>query len=85
MDWVSHFEYSEISNTTISVNNFKTCYSPSNTFDISVGIAIRLRNGRSAFRFPAETRNLSLFENVQIGSGAHPTSYLEDTGLSSRQ
>ena len=78
---MSHYEHSEKNfEKTIFVNNFKICYSHPNAFDISVGIATRLRTGRSAFRILAQTRNLFVFENVQPGSGAHPTSYLEGTG-----
>jgi hypothetical protein len=33
-----------------------------------------LRIGRSAVRMPAGTRDFSLLQNVQIGSGAHPPS-----------
>jgi len=35
---------------------------------------------RSGHRFPAGTSNFSLLLNIQIDSGAHPTSYAMDTG-----
>jgi hypothetical protein len=59
----------QTSDTTIAVNNFQIGYSHSNTFDISVGIVTRLRNRRSAFRFPAQKRNLPLFETSRSALG----------------
>jgi hypothetical protein len=38
----------------------------------SIGVETRLRDGRSVVRIPAGARDLSLIQNVQSGSGAHP-------------
>jgi hypothetical protein len=50
-----------------------------------VGIATRLRTGRSGARIPVETSEFSLLQNVQIGFGPHPASYSVGTGVLSRR
>ena len=50
----------------------------------SVGIATRLRTGRTRARIPAETRGFCRLAIVQIGSGAHPPSSSMVTGVLSR-
>jgi hypothetical protein len=52
--------------------------------DSSVGIATRLRTGRSAFHdsIPGGAGNFSLHHRVQNGSGAHPASYSMGTRVS---
>ena len=60
---------------------FSHCWSWSS---VVVGIAIRLRAGRSGFRVPAGARDLSLFRAFQIGSGVHLVSSSIGTLILSR-
>ena len=46
----------------------------------AVDIVTVLRTERSAFRVLVGLRSFSLLQNVQTGSGAHPTSYIRGTG-----
>jgi len=44
-------------------------------WDGVIDIATIVRAGRSEVRIPIGARGLSLFQNVQTGSGVHPASY----------
>ena len=46
-----------------------------------VSVVNRLRAGQTAVRIPAVTRGVSLLQNVQNGSGAHPAIYSMGTGV----
>jgi len=50
-----------------------------------VGIANRLRAGRSVVPNPVRARGFSLFRNVQTGSGAQPAYLIMGTPLISRR
>jgi hypothetical protein len=49
-----------------------------------VGIATRLWTGQSRVWILVGARDISLFQNVQTGSGAHPASYSVRTGILSQ-
>jgi hypothetical protein len=64
---------------------FHLRYIPKKRFcTIVVGIATRLRAGRSGVRIPAEARGFPHLQNVRTDSRAHPASYSMVTGVHSR-
>jgi hypothetical protein len=53
--------------------------------EIIVGIATRLRAGRSVVPSPVRARGFSLLHNVQTGSDVHPDSQVMGTRFISRR
>jgi len=58
--------------TLLTYNNFMI---------IAVGMVTMSWAGRSGFRIAAGMRDLSVLQNVQTNSGAHPTTYSFSTGI----
>ena len=50
-----------------------------------VGTVTSLRTARSGLPFPLWSRDLSVLQNIQTGSGAHAASYSRGTGFLSSE
>jgi hypothetical protein len=70
-----------ISEEEAVTNILQTLWNVSFTRGGVVGVATRLRAGRSGFRISVKETDFSLLQNVQTGSGAHSPSYSMGTGF----